>query len=74
MAKNTQVDETDQQTLVPMSEEEVKEAGHKLAKKVKELEDLQAEHKELKDDMRAKEKRVKGEISAIASTLRTQGR
>jgi hypothetical protein len=74
MAKAKPTDETAQAVLVPMTDEELKAAGHKLAAKQGELEDLKARHSEEKSEMRAAEKRLAGEVSAIASTIRTQGR
>lgn len=67
-------DETAQPALVPLSVDELQEAGRTLAARVKELEDLKALHTEKKTEMRADEKRIAGQIASIASTIRTQGR
>jgi hypothetical protein len=72
---NGAVDVDEQQpALVPMSAAEVKDAGRKLAAKVRELEDLELEHKELREEQRAERKTLKEAISAIARTVRQQGR
>jgi len=63
-----------QPPLIPMSEAELKEAGQKLASKVRELEDMKREHaaeaKERSEDRAG----LQAEISAIASTIRQHGR
>ncbi len=76
--KGTKADAIDkddaQPPLVPLSEDELKKAGKKLAGKIRELEDLEAEHKELREEQKAERTKLKGEIAAIATTIRQQGR
>ncbi len=63
-----------QPPLVPLSEDEMKAAGLKLAHKVRELEELEVEHDKERKAMREGEKGLREEIAAIASTIRSAGR
>lgn len=69
------VDPDDQQPpLVPMSEEEVKAAGRKLAQKVRELKDMTTAHQGQRAEMKAERTALRDEIETIAQTIRQQGR
>ena len=63
-----------QPALIPMSEEETRHAGQKLAAKVRELEEMEMEHDHERKEFREAEANLKGEIAAIASTIRNAGR
>ena len=71
--KMAEVD-AEQSALVPMSEAELEEAGRDLARKVGELKDLEAEHKESRTEQAEARTTLRGEIQAIAQTIRQQGR
>jgi hypothetical protein len=66
--------ELQQPALVPMAQDEVLTAGRKLAAKVRDLEQLEEEHKAAREEQRAERTKLREEIGAIASTIRTQGR
>jgi len=63
-----------QPPLIPLSEDELKQAGKKLAMKVRELEEMEVEHDKERKGMGEAEKAVKEEMAAIASTIRSAGR
>ena len=69
------VDVDEQQpALIPMSEKELKDAGRKLAEKVRELKDLTTEHQGIRVEMKDERTALRDEIDAIAQTIRQQGR
>jgi FtsZ-binding cell division protein ZapB len=63
-----------QPALIPMTEDELREAGNTLAALVRELADMKADHaadvKNMREDREALQKR----IESIALTIRQQGR
>jgi hypothetical protein len=63
-----------QPALIPMSEDELRSAGRELAVKVAELEELEADHAEIRKAQRKERDGLKKKIAAIASTIRQQGR
>lgn len=63
-----------QPALVPMSEQEVKDAGKKLAQKVRDLKDMTTQHQGQRAEMKAERTALRDEIDAIAQTIRQQGR
>jgi predicted nucleic acid-binding Zn-ribbon protein len=63
-----------QPPLIPLSPEELEAAGKKLAEKVRELEELKEQHEEGRKFMSEARKKLEGEISSIASTIRQHGR
>lgn len=65
---------TVQPPLIPLSPEELEAAGKKLAEKVRELEELKKAHDAERKDMSEDRKKLEGEISSIASTIREHGR
>lgn len=67
-------DETDQGVLVPMSEDELKKASKDLARKVRRLDEMEAEHADMRKQMKEDRDKLREEISGIASTIRTQGK
>lgn len=73
-AEKTHEAQDAQPPLIKMSREELEEAGQSLAGKISELEELEASHKASREGQSAERKKVKGEIAAIASTIRNQGR
>lgn len=77
MAKKTDTpkDTADAQpSLVPLTDEEMKTAPLRMANAQKELEDLEAEHKESRAEQAAERKKVRGRLSSLASQIRSQGR
>jgi hypothetical protein len=70
-----QVDVDEQQpALIPMSEEEIKDAGKKLAQLVRDLKDLTTKHQGLRAEMKAERTAVREEMDAVATSIRQQGR
>ena len=70
-----EVDEDEQQPpLVPMSEQEVKDAGRKLAGLVRELKDMTTKHQGVRTEMKAERTALREEMEAVAQTIRQQGR
>lgn len=67
-------DQAEQPPLVPLTAEELAAAPGLLAKAVKELEDLETEHKEARTDQSAERKKVRQRISSLAGQIRSQGR
>lgn len=63
-----------QPPLVPLTEEELKSAPGRLAKAIEELEQLEAAHKEVRTEQSAARKKLRGQISSLASQIRSQGR
>lgn len=64
----------EQKELIPLTDEELAEAPRQLANYIKELEDLEAEHKEVREEHSAERKRVRGRIASLAQQIRQQGR
>ena len=70
-----EVDEDDvQPALVPMSEQEVKDAGRKLAGLVRELKELTTKHQGVRAEMKAERTALREEMEAVAQCIRQQGR
>ena len=63
-----------QPPLVPMSEEETRDAGIDLAQLIRELEELEAAHSASRKDQAAEREMLRNRIAAIASTIRSAGR
>lgn len=63
-----------QPPLVPMSDEELKDAAQMLALKIKTLEETKTHNDSERKQMRSKVHKLEQEIQAIASTVRNQGR
>lgn len=66
--------EDSQPPLVPMSQDEVSKAGRTLAAKIRELEEMEADHGEERKMKKAERDSLRGSIAAIASTIRAMGR
>ncbi len=64
----------EQPALVPLSEQELKEAPRRLANLIEELDQLEAEHKEVRAGQAKQRKKISGQIKAIAGQIRHQGR
>ena len=63
-----------QPPLIPMSREELGEAAQDLARKVAELEEMEAEHGKRRKEMRDTRNALLATIGAVASTIRSHGR
>ena len=63
-----------QPSLIPMTEDDVLVAGRKLATKVRELEDMSADHALKRTEMSNARDALREEIGNIAQTIRQQGR
>lgn len=57
-----------------MTREELDKAAQELAGKIAELEEMEAEHTAQQKAMRDTRLALLGEIAAVASTIRSQGR
>jgi hypothetical protein len=73
-AKAGYIAEVVQAPLIPMSDEEMREAGQNIARKVKDLAELKAQNDEERKQMRSAVHKLEAEIEAIASTIRNSGR
>lgn len=73
-ARTTPDPEPIQPPLVPLTEEEVRTAPRRLALAIKDLEDLEEEHKESRAQQAAARTKLRGTIAALASQIRSQGR
>ncbi len=65
---------SEQPQLIPMSDDELRKAGKKLAKLVKDLVEMKVEHKELREEQAADRKKIEAQIEATAGSIRQQGR
>jgi hypothetical protein len=65
---------TENGVLVPMSEEEMKKASQLLARLVRDLDVMEADHAEQRKTMRDERDTLRERISGVAESLRTQGR
>jgi hypothetical protein len=70
----TEDPEEAQPALIPMSDEELRRAGLDLARQIQVLEQLEEEHAETKKQQKEERDKIRKGISAIASTIRQQGR
>lgn len=59
-----------QQALITLTDEEVQTRAKILARLLHELDELQQEHKDAKDDMKAAEKHLNARIRRIAKAIR----
>lgn len=66
--------EARQPPLIPLSEDELREASRNLADVVGRLADLKVQHALDKKGMRMEEEKLEERIAGLASTIRTQGR
>lgn len=73
-AETTGRGEPTQPPLVPLTEEEIRTAPLRLARTIKELEDLEEEHKDARADQAAERKKLRGQITSLAGQIRSQGR
>lgn len=64
----------EQAALIPLSAEELAAAPKKLAGLIDTLDELEREHKEIRAEQGKERKKVQGQIRALASQIRTQGR
>lgn len=62
----------EQAPLIPLTEEELKNAPRQLAGFIKEREER--EHKKVRSEQAKEKKKLNGQISALAGQIRTQGR
>lgn len=74
MAKPKAGDKPEQKPLIPLTDEEMKAAPKKLANLIKDLEELEAEHKEVHAKQAKERKKVRGQIASLAGQIRSQGR
>ena len=63
-----------QPALIPMSDDEVRDAGRDLATRVKELRDLKTQHAGRRVEMKKERESVQKDIDRIAGCIRQQGR
>jgi len=63
-----------QPALIPMSDDEVRDAGRDLATRVKELRDLKTQHAGRRVEMKKERENVQKDIDRIAGCIRQQGR
>jgi hypothetical protein len=57
-----------------LSEDELKDAGRKLAKLIKDREGKKADHAEIRSAQKVEREKLDNKIAALASTIRSQGR
>jgi hypothetical protein len=68
-------DEEDKQpALVPMSEDELKGAGRELATLIHKREEMTSTHAEVRAEQKSEREKLDNKITALASTIRSQGR
>jgi hypothetical protein len=63
-----------QPTLIPMSEDELREAGHKLSVLIGKLETLKGKHAAARDEMKHDREHLEKRIATLAGSIRAQGR
>lgn len=63
-----------QPPLIAMSQEELSEAGQKLARLVRERAEMLAQFREVRAEQRADLEKLEAQIASVADTIRSQGR
>jgi hypothetical protein len=68
------VDIDEQPPLVPMSDEELRTAGRKLAMMIRELDDIRGSHAAVRAEQKAERETLGKKIASLAQTIVQQGR
>ena len=63
-----------QDPLIPMSDEELRAAGQRLAKLLNEARLMEEDHATVRAEQKVEREKLRDQINALAQTIREQGR